>query len=173
METCVSKIGHPIRYSRRIQCGSAATTENPGIPWAFDVPEADAASFTAGWLRTGDGGYLDGDGYLFLTGRLKEQINRGGEKVSPVEVDEVLLRYPGVAEAVTFAIPHDKLGEEVGAAVVLREGHEIDVRVLRSYVSEHLAAFKVPRIIFVDELPKSATGKLKRIGLAERLGLAD
>ena len=85
---------------------------------------ANEAAFTAGWFRTGDEGMLDDEGYLFLTGRLKEQINRGGEKISPLEIDEVLLRHPAVAEAVTFAIPHDKLGEEVGAAVVLADGHE-------------------------------------------------
>ena len=87
-------------------------------------PAANEAAFTDGWFRTGDEGMLDDEGYLFLTGRLKEQINRGGEKISPLEVDEVLLRHPAVAEAVTFAIPHDKLGEEVGAAVVLVEGHD-------------------------------------------------
>ena len=136
-------------------------------------PEANASSFTSGWFRTGDEGYLDEDGYLFLTGRLKEQINRGGEKISPLEIDEVLLRHPGVAEAATFPIPHAKLGEEVAAAVVIRDGHDVAPRELRSYVSEHLAAFKVPRIIVVEELPKGATGKLQRIGMAQRLGLID
>ena len=136
-------------------------------------PEANSSSFTSGWFRTGDEGYLDEDGYLFLTGRLKEQINRGGEKISPLEIDEVLLRHPGVAEAATFPIPHAKLGEEVAAAVVIRDGHDVAPRELRSYVSEHLAAFKVPRIIVVEELPKGATGKLQRIGMAQRLGLID
>jgi acyl-CoA synthetase (AMP-forming)/AMP-acid ligase II len=134
-------------------------------------PEANAAAFTSGWFRTGDEGYLDEDGYLFLTGRLKEQINRGGEKISPLEVDDVLLRHPAVAEAVTFAIPHDKLGEEVGAAVVLEDGHETTKQELRAFVSARLAASKVPRVVFVDELPKGATGKLQRIGMADRLGL--
>lgn len=135
-------------------------------------PTANATSFTNGWFRTGDEGQLDEDGYLFLTGRLKEQINRGGEKISPLEVDDVLLRNPAVAQVAAFAIPHEKLGEEVGAAVVLEDGHEISSRELRSYVSEHLAAFKVPtQIVFVDEIPKGATGKLQRIGLAEQLGL--
>ncbi len=115
---------------------------------------------------------LDEDGFLFLTGRLKEQINRGGEKISPIEIDEVLLRHPAVAEAVTFAIPHDKLGEEIGAAVVLAEGQEATERELRSYLGERLAAFKVPRrIVFVVEIPKGATGKIQRIGLAEKLGV--
>jgi acyl-CoA synthetase (AMP-forming)/AMP-acid ligase II len=115
---------------------------------------------------------LDDDGYLFLTGRLKEQINRGGEKISPLEVDEVLLRHPAVAEAVTFAIPHDKLGEEVGAAVVLVSNESVTEGELKQHVRSHLAAFKVPKqIVFVTEVPKGATGKLQRIGLAERLPL--
>ena len=136
-------------------------------------PDANAAAFTDGWFRTGDEGYLDGDGYLFLTGRLKEQINRGGEKVSPLEVDEALLRHPSVAQAVTFAVPHPKLGEDVAAAVVAAEGAEVDERELRRFVSRSLAAFKVPRrVLVLGELPTGPTGKLQRIGLAERLGLA-
>jgi acyl-CoA synthetase (AMP-forming)/AMP-acid ligase II len=133
---------------------------------------ANEAAFTAGWFRTGDEGMLDDDGYLFLTGRLKEQINRGGEKISPIEVDEVLLRHPAVAEAVTFAVPHPTLGEEVGAAVVLGDGQSATEDELRAYLRTHLAAFKVPRtIVFIAEIPKGSTGKLQRIGLADRLGL--
>ena len=133
---------------------------------------ANEAAFTAGWFRTGDEGMLDDEGYLFLTGRLKEQINRGGEKISPLEIDEVLLRHPAIAEAVTFAIPHDTLGEEIGAAVVLADGHDATERELRTYLRGRLAAFKVPKqIVFVAEIPKGATGKIQRIGLAERLAL--
>ena len=136
-------------------------------------PAADEAAFTSGWFRTGDEGYVDDDGYLFLTGRLKEQINRGGEKVSPLEVDEVLLRHAAVAQAVTFAMPHDKLGEEVAAAVVLTSGVDLTEAQVRAFVGRSLAAFKVPRrVVFCDELPKGPTGKLQRIGLAHRLGLA-
>lgn len=136
-------------------------------------PDADRAAFTSGWLRTGDEGYIDADGYLFLTGRLKEQINRGGEKISPLEVDEALLSHKEVAEAVTFSVPHPKLGEEVAAAVVTVEGASVTERELRRYLSESLAAFKVPRrVLFLDELPKGPTGKLQRIGLAERLSSA-
>jgi acyl-CoA synthetase (AMP-forming)/AMP-acid ligase II len=135
-------------------------------------PTANEAAFTGGWFRTGDEGMLDDEGYLFLTGRLKEQINRGGEKISPIEIDEVLLGHPAVAEAVAFAIPHDKLGEEVGAAVVLAAGHEITERELRGYLGERLAGFKVPRtIVFVAEIPKGATGKVQRIGMAGKLDL--
>ena len=135
-------------------------------------PAANEAAFTAGWFRTGDEGKLDDDGYLFLTGRLKEQINRGGEKISPLEVDEILLRHPAVAEAVTFAIPHDKLGEEVGAAVVLIEGQVVSEAELREFLRAQLAPFKVPKqIVLVTEIPKGATGKIQRIGLAGRLEL--
>jgi acyl-CoA synthetase (AMP-forming)/AMP-acid ligase II len=125
------------------------------------------------WFRTGDQGAFDAEGYLTLTGRLKEIINRGGEKISPLEVDAVLMDHPAVQQVVTFAIPHHKLGEEVGAAVVLREGHEADERAIREFCGDRLAAFKVPRrIVILDEIPKGATGKLQRIGLAEKLGLA-
>ena len=136
-------------------------------------PEANRTAFTGGWFRTGDQGVLDEEGYLRLTGRLKEIINRGGEKISPREVDEVLLDHPAVAQAVTFAIPHDKLGEDVGAALILKEGAEATEREIREFVSERLAEFKVPRrIVFLEEIPKGPTGKLQRIGLAEKLGLA-
>ena len=135
-------------------------------------PEANARAFTNGWFRTGDEGWLDEAGYLRLSGRLKEIINRGGEKVSPLEVDAVLMDHPAVQQVVTFAMPHDKLGEEVAAAVVLRPGATLDESGLRGFAAERLAAFKVPRrIVFLDEIPKGATGKLQRIGLAARLGL--
>lgn len=135
-------------------------------------PEANAAAFTDGWFRTGDQGYLDSDGYLYLTGRLKELINRGGEKISPREIDEVLLTHSAVAQAVAFAFPHPKLGEEVAAAVVLTEGSELAERDLRGFVSERLAEFKTPKkILILEEIPKGPTGKIQRIGLAAKLGL--
>ena len=137
-------------------------------------PAANAEAFTRGWFRTGDQGMLDQDLFLTITGRLKEIINRGGEKISPREVDEALLQHPAVAQAVTFAVPHARLGEEVAAAVVLRESNETDERALRNFVSERLADFKTPRkIAILDEIPKGATGKIQRIGLAQKLGLAD
>lgn len=140
-------------------------------------PEANARNFfTAGghrWFRTGDQGALDSDGYLTLTGRLKEIINRGGEKISPLEVDGVLMDHPAVQQVVTFAIPHDKLGEDVGAAVVLRDGQAADEAAIRAFAAARLAAFKVPRrVLILPEIPKGATGKLQRIGLAQKLGLA-
>ncbi len=137
-------------------------------------PEANAKAFTNGWFRTGDEGYLDEAGYLRLSGRLKEIINRGGEKVSPLEVDVVLMDHPAVAQVVTFAMPHAKLGEEVAAAAVLREGAAVTEQELKDFCAEKLANFKVPRkILFLPEIPKGATGKLQRIGLAARLGLGE
>jgi acyl-CoA synthetase (AMP-forming)/AMP-acid ligase II len=133
-------------------------------------PKANASAFTQGWFRTGDQGSLDAEGYLSITGRLKEIINRGGEKISPREVDEVLMDHPAVAQAVTFALPHDKLGEEVAVAIVLREGQSATDREIRDFAAKRLADFKVPRkVIFLDEIPKGATGKLQRIGLHEKL----
>ena len=137
-----------------------------------DNPEANPSAFTAGWFRTGDQGVLDGEGYLTLTGRLKEIINRGGEKVAPLEVDHVLTAHPAVAQALTFALPHAKLGEEVAAAIVLLEGASAGAPEIQAFAAEHLAEFKVPRkVVFLDAIPKGPTGKLQRIGLAERLGL--
>ncbi len=145
----------------------------PNVTAGYEAnPEANAKAFTRGWFRTGDQGAFDVNGFLTLTGRLKELINRGGEKVSPLEVDGVLSGHPAVAQALTFAIPHPKLGEEVGAAIVLREGASCTERELRDFAAGHLADFKVPRkVVFLDEIPKGATGKLMRIGLAEKLGL--
>ncbi len=145
----------------------------PSIFGGYDAnPEATASAFTRGWFRTGDEGFLDEDGYLFLRGRLKELVNRGGEKVSPREVEDALLGHRDVAQAVVFAQPHARLGEEVAAAVVLEEGADVAAAELQGFVSTQLAPFKVPRtVVFLDELPKGATGKVQRIGLAERLGL--
>jgi len=135
-------------------------------------PTANAEAFTGGWFRTGDQGVMDGDRYITITGRLKEIINRGGEKISPREVDEAIMDHPAVQQVVTFALPHPKLGEEVAAAVVLREGQQATERDIRDFAAEHLADFKVPRkVVFLDEIPKGATGKLQRIGLADKLGL--
>ena len=136
-------------------------------------PDANAEAFHGDWFRTGDQGFLDSEGYLTISGRLKEIINRGGEKIAPREVDDVLQAHDAVAQVVTFAMPHEKLGEDVAAIVVLAEGQEATERELRDYAALKLADFKVPRtILFKEEIPKGATGKLQRIGLAEKLGLA-
>jgi oxalate---CoA ligase len=149
-------------------------TRGPNVtPGYENNPAANEAGFAFGWFHTGDQAIMDEDGYLKITGRLKEIINRGGEKVAPMEVDEVLMEHPAVAQVVTFAMPHDKLGEEVAAAVVLREGMAAAERDLIAFADARLAAFKVPRrIVILEEIPKGATGKLQRIGLARKLGLA-
>jgi acyl-CoA synthetase (AMP-forming)/AMP-acid ligase II len=131
-------------------------------------PVANSASFVDGWFRTGDLGHRDADDYVYLTGRAKEIINRGGEKISPREIDEVLMRHPGVHQAVAFAIPHPTLGEAVGAAIVLKPGGSVAADELRRFASQYLAEFKIPQeVVFADTLPKGATGKLQRIGLAK------
>jgi oxalate---CoA ligase len=135
-------------------------------------PQANAQAFADGWFRTGDQGVLDEDGYLTLTGRLKEIIIRGGEKISPREVDEVLMDHPAILQVVVFAVKHDKLGEEVAAAVVLRESAQATEIEIREFAATRLAPFKVPRkIVFLEQIPLGATGKLQRIGLAQKLGL--
>ena len=134
--------------------------------------EANAAAFCDGWFRTGDQGALDTSSYLTLTGRLKELINSGGEKISPYEIEAVLLQHPAVAQAVSFAVPHSSLGEAVGVAVVLRENQQVTERALRRFAADRLAKFKTPRrIVMLDELPRGATGKLQRVGLARRLNV--
>jgi acyl-CoA synthetase (AMP-forming)/AMP-acid ligase II len=136
-------------------------------------PKANADAFYDGWFRTGDQGVMDADGYIAITGRLKEIINRGGEKISPREVDEVIMEHPAVHQCVTFAVPHDMLGEDVAAAVVLRQGIAASDKELREFASAKLAPFKVPKkILILDAIPVGATGKLQRIGLAQKLGLA-
>ena len=131
---------------------------------------ANATAFTDGWFRTGDLGYFDEDGYLFLRGRSKEIIIRGAENVSPQEIDEALLEHPDVWQAVTFTVPHPTLGQDVAAAVVAMPNSSVTERSVRAFAFERLADFKVPsRIVIVDDIPKGATGKVQRIGLAERL----
>lgn len=131
---------------------------------------ADADAFMNGWFRTGDLGYFDEHGYLFLSGRKKEMINRGGENVSPREIDEVLLEHDAVQQAVAFAVPHPSLGEDVAAAVVLRPEATADENELRRFAFDRLAPFKVPsRVVMVAAIPKGPTGKLQRIGLDKAL----
>ena len=135
-------------------------------------PEANKAAFTNGWFRTGDQGYLDPDGYLALTGRLKELINRGGEKISPLEIDDVLLRHPAVAEALAFAVPHKSYGEDIHAAIVVRTEMTVTDRELKEHCMALLAEFKVPRRFhLLEQIPRGATGKLKRIDMAKLLNI--
>ena len=135
-------------------------------------PGANRAAFANGWFRTGDQGYRDADGYVFLTGRIKEMINRGGEKITPTEVDRAIMSHPDVSAVATFPVPHPTLGEDVAAAVVLKQGAVLTERALAQFLRGRLAEFKVPRrFVFVDEIPRSATGKIQRHKLAEAFGL--
>jgi acyl-CoA synthetase (AMP-forming)/AMP-acid ligase II len=131
-------------------------------------PEANAASFVNGWFRTGDQGTIDAGGYLSLIGRLKEMINRGGEKIAPREVDDVLMQHPAVGEAVAFGAPHPVWGEEVVAAVVLKE--PVAEKELIACARERLADYKVPKKLYiVDKIPTTATGKIQRRSIAATL----
>jgi len=135
-------------------------------------PAVNEAAFVDGWFRTGDLGVMDENGFLTIVGRVKEQINRGGEKVSPREIDDVLMEHPEVVQAVAFAVPHSSLGEEVAAAVVLREGAGVGADELRAVAAQRLAPYKVPKVIvIVEQIPTGPTGKFQRIGLADALGV--
>ncbi len=142
----------------------------PGVVDGYrSNPEANAASFRDGWFRTGDSGLLDAEGYVHLAGRIKELINRGGEKISPHEVEDALLKHPAVTEAVAFSLPDAKYGETVAAVVVLIG--DADEAGLQRHCADLLASFKVPtRIVPMDEIPKGATGKIQRRTMAERIG---
>jgi acyl-CoA synthetase (AMP-forming)/AMP-acid ligase II len=146
----------------------------PNVMTAYENnPKGNADAFYGDWFRTGDQGVMDADGYVAITGRLKEIINRGGEKISPREVDEIIMEHPAVHQCVTFAMPHEMLGEDVAAAIVLRQGSAATDKELRDFAAARLAPYKVPRkILIVTEIPVGATGKLQRIGLAQKLGLA-
>lgn len=136
--------------------------------------KVNLSSFKSNWFRTGDLGYMDKDNYLYIVGRIKEIINRGGEKISPKEVDEVFMGNKKINKAVSFAIKHPKLGEEIGLAVVLNKNTKCTTNELKDYASNKLAKFKIPKqIFFLDEIPLGATGKVQRIGLAKKLGLED
>jgi len=133
-------------------------------------PEANARAFVDGWFRTGDEGYLDADCYLYLTGRMKDIIIRGGENIAPHEVDEILLRHPGVAAAVTFGCAHPTLGEEVAAAVVLHGPQAATESELIKHCRELLAEYKCPtKIYLVESIPTTATGKIRRRAVAAAL----
>lgn len=131
-------------------------------------PDANQSAFQFGWFHTGDIGFFDSDGYLHLVGRIKELINRGGEKISPIEVDSILLSHPDIAQAVCFGVPDDKYGEEINCAIIPKEGSEIDEEEVKRFCKKNLAAFKVPKKVFItDSVPKTATGKIQRRIVAE------
>jgi len=135
-----------------------------------DNPAANAAAFADSWCRTGDQGVLDEEGYLSLTGRIKEIIDRGGEKVAPREIEDVLISHPGVQQVVVFPVPHPTLGEDIAAAVVPKNGKSLSEFELRDFALQRLPGFKVPtRILILAEIPTGPTGKVQRVGLADRL----
>ncbi len=144
----------------------------PGVVDGYrSNPDANAAAFRDGWFRTGDSGSLDAEGYVHLAGRIKELINRGGEKISPHEVEDALLQHAAVTEAVAFSLPDPKYGETVGAVVVLTGDADEDE--LRAWCGDRLAPFKVPvRIVAMDAIPKGPTGKIQRRTMADRIGAA-
>ena len=134
--------------------------------------DANKTSFTNGWFRTGDQGYFDNDGYLKISGRLKEIINKGGEKISPLEVDNVLMDHPSIDQAVCFGYEDKMLGENIASAIIIKDGMECSENEVLNYAEKKLAKFKIPKkIFFVDEIPKGATGKLQRNVLAKKFGL--
>ena len=135
-------------------------------------PEANKQSFVNNWFRTGDEGFFDKDGYLKISGRLKEIINKGGEKISPLEVDNILMDFPPIDQALCFGYKDKMLGEDIAAAIKLKESKSCTEDDIKSYANEKLAKFKIPKKIFiVEDIPKGATGKLQRIGLAKKFGL--
>ncbi|KAK4158558.1 hypothetical protein C8A00DRAFT_28568 [Chaetomidium leptoderma] len=140
-------------------------------------PEANKSAFTGGpggYFRTGDQGKMDEDGYVVITGRIKELINKGGEKISPIELDNVLARHPAVSEAVSFAVPDEMYGQDIGVAVVLKGGERLAEEELKGWVAERLAKFKVPKkVYFTDVMPKTATGKIQRRIVAETMQKQD
>lgn len=162
------RVAHEIEDRLTEGIGEIVTCGPNVTPGYEGNPEANAKSFFEadedGWFRTGDQGAFDEDGYLHLALSLKEIINHGGEKISPLEVDGVLLDNPAIAHVVTFALPHPKLGEEVAADVVLKA--EATERDIHNFASERMADFNVPRkATILDEIPKGATGKMQRIGM--------
>ncbi len=137
-------------------------------------PDANKNSFSNGWFRTGDQGYFDKDGYLKISGRLKEIINKGGEKISPLEVDNILMNHPNIEQAVCFGYEDKMLGEDIASAIIIKEGKKCTEDDIKIYANEKLAKFKIPKkIFFVNEIPKGATGKLQRNTLAKKFGLAN
>jgi acyl carrier protein len=144
--------------------------KGPGVMSGYEDPEVNRLAFRDGWFRTGDLGYFGDDDFLFLSGRLHDTINRGGRQVSPAEIDTALLAHPAVLEAAAFAVPHPSLGEDIAAAVVLREPRTASAQELREHAFAQLAGFKVPTaVVLVDSLPKNALGKVQRSVLADAL----
>ena len=183
-ETASQIICNPISKQKAGHVGVVTTTDVKIIdgeicvqganltPGYLNNAKANTECFVDDWFHTGDLGKFDEEGYLKITGRSKEVIIRGAEKISPLEVDNVLTGHPSVDQAVTFAVSHKTLGEDVAAVIVLRDGRAVTEQELKEYARNHLTGFKVPKtIIIIDEIPKGPTGKVQRIGLAGKLGL--
>ena len=165
------KILHNIKENQNITGQIIIKGENVTEGY-INNPEANSESYIDGWFLTGDEGVFDNDGFLKITGRLKEIINRGGEKISPKEIDEILMEHKSIQQAVAFSVPHEKLGEDLYAAVIIKENEKINENNLKEYCEQRLTQFKIPRkILIVKEIPKGATGKLQRIGLYKKLGI--
>jgi acyl-CoA synthetase (AMP-forming)/AMP-acid ligase II len=166
--TILDEAGNPVPQGTNAEICIKGENVTSGY---LNNPEANKSAYTKdGWFRTGDQGRFDEDGYLVITGRLKELINKGGEKISPIELDNVLARHPAVSEAVSFAIPDELYGQDIGVAVVLRSGVRLAEEELKKWVAEKLARFKVPKkVYFTDVMPKTATGKIQRRIVAETM----
>ena len=164
----VGEDGHPVPPGEQGEILVGGPTVSPGY---VNAPDLNRRAFVDGWYRTGDIGSLDEDGFLTLRGRIKDVINRGAEKVIPLEVEEALLLHPGVQEVAVFGVEHERLGEEVAAAVVLKPDTAANAADLRKFLGARLAWSKVPRqFIFVAELPRGAQGKVLRRVLKEAIG---
>ncbi|CAN8062609.1 unnamed protein product [Agarophyton chilense] len=148
-----------------VSCGEVGEVcvKGKNVMKGYTNRTANQTAFFGEWFRTGDQGKLDNEGYLTLTGRIKELVNRGGEKISPIEVDGALLSHPAVEQAVCFAVPDEKYGEEINAAVILKTDMKVDEKQIIDFLKDKIAAFKLPkRLFFSDDLPRTATGKIQR-----------
>ncbi|XP_059452640.1 probable CoA ligase CCL9, partial [Corylus avellana] len=152
------------RVAQEVGISGEVCIRGPNVAMGYkNNPEANKTAFRFGGFHTGDLWCLDSNRYLHPVGRIKELINRGGEKISPIEVDAVLLSHPEIAQGVAFEVPDDKYGEEINCAIIRREGSEIDEAEVLRFCKKSLAGFKVSKKVFItDSLPKTATGKIQR-----------
>jgi len=168
----VSVMGENFNILENGEIGEIVIRGNNVTKGYLNNSQANKDSFIDGWFRTGDQGFYDEEGFLQITGRIKEIINKGGEKISPLEIDDAIMKHENVFQGITFPIVHNKLGEEIAAAIVLKNDHHLTEQALKEFLSKILAPYKIPqKIVFLDEIPKGKTGKLQRIGLAKKLGL--